>query len=245
MSDLYESLNHTKLYAQVVDRIEKLIIDGQLKPGDRLPAERELSEQFGVSRTVIREAVKSLQEKGLIEIRPGVGTFVHNGMSEIMRQSLGRMVMIDQWRGLENLTQVREIFEPEIAAIAAEFATPDDIQAMQDAITTMDGSLEDVDAYIIADHSFHLALANATKNRLIVDLIGSIVDLLAQQRRHIFLARTGGAERGQQHHKRILQAAIKPAVIDHDKKAARDQMIQHLQQVRLDTAAVLPHDEND
>lgn len=231
MTDMYESLNHMKLYEQVVDRVEKLIFNEQLKPGDRLPAERELSERFGVSRTVIREAVKALQEKGLVEIRPGVGTFVHDGMSDIMRQSLGRMVMIDKRRGLENLTQVREIVEPEIASIAAEKATPADIAAMEAAVATMDNSMSDVDSYITADHEFHLALAKATQNKLIVDLIDSIVDLLAEQRRHIFLAGTGGAERGQCHHKRILRA-----VKEHDSQAAHNLMVLHLQQVRTDTA---------
>jgi GntR family transcriptional repressor for pyruvate dehydrogenase complex len=233
MSGFYESLNPTKLYTQVVERIEKLIIDGHLKPGDRLPAERELSERFGVSRVVVREAVKALQEKGLVEIRPGVGTFVHDSMSEIMQQSLARMVRIDQQNGLENLTQVREIFEPEIAAIAAEKATLADIRAMKTAITTMDDAMDDVDAFITADHEFHLALAKATQNKLIVDLIGSIVNLLAEQRRLIFLAGTGGPQRGQQHHRTILQA-----VMDGDKQAARDLMVLHLQQVRADSAIV-------
>lgn len=239
MAVLMEARNHAKLYTQVADRVEKLIMDGYLKPGDRLPPERELSEQFSVSRTVIREAVKALQEKGLVEIRPGVGTFVHDSISEIMQRSLARMVMIDQRNGLENLTQVREIFEPEIAAIAAEKATLADIRAMKAAITTMDATMDDVDAFIIADHEFHLALAKATQNQLIVDLISSIVNLLAEQRRHIFLTGTGGPQRGQQHHKTILQA-----VIDGDKQAARNLMVLHLQQVR-DDSAISKTREND
>lgn len=230
MAELYESLNHMKLYEQVVERIQKLIFAGQLKPGDRLPAERELSEQFGVSRTVIREAVKALQEKGLVEIRPGVGTFIHDGMSQIMHQSLERMVMSDRRHGLGNLTQVREIFEPKIAEIAAENATEADIEAMQNAINVMDDAMDDVDRFITADHEFHLALARATKNKLIFELIGSIVNLLSEQRRHIFLAGSGGPERGQAHHKRILQA-----VLAHDSQAAHDLMVEHLKQVRRDT----------
>ena len=132
--NLYKSLSPARLYEQIVEHIETLIVERKLSHGDRLPAERELSEQFEVSRTVIREAVKSLQEKGLVEIRPGVGTFVHHGMTEILRQSLGRLAQFDQQHGLANLMQVREILEPEIAAIAAEKATKDDIDAMQVAI---------------------------------------------------------------------------------------------------------------
>lgn len=227
---MFEPFHQTRLYEQVVERIEKLVFEGQLNPGDRLPAERELSEQFNVSRTVIREAVKALQEKGLVEIRPGVGTFVHDGMANTMRQSLGRMVMIDRHHGLHNLTQVREIFEPEIAAIAAQNATPKDIQAMEAAVREMDQSMSDVDRYITADHEFHLALARATQNTLIVDLIDSIVDLLAEQRRLIFLAGNGGPERGQQHHRNILTA-----IINRESKQAHNLMTRHLRQVRDDT----------
>ena len=178
LNDSTTKSQSTRLYEQVVEHIENLIVNGDLQSGDRLPAERELTERFGVSRTVIREAVKSLQEKGLVEIRPGVGTFVHNGMSEIMRQSFGRMVMIDQEHGLVNLMQVREILEPEIAGIAAVKRTEDDIEAMQETIDRMDESLHDVEVFITADHEFHLALARATQNELIVNLIDSIVDSL-------------------------------------------------------------------
>jgi len=228
--DIYKALNSTRLSEQVVSQIESLIIDGQLKQGDRLPAERELSERLGVSRTVIREAVRSLQEKGLVEIRAGVGTFVHDGMGDIMRQSLGRMVLINKQQGLENLMQMREILEPEIAAIAAENATQADIDAMQAAINQMDDSLQGVEAYIAADHDFHLALAQATKNQLIVNLIDSIVVSLSEQRREIFLAGVDGPVRGQKYHYRILKA-----VIHGDRELARRQMIAHLLQIREDS----------
>ncbi len=228
--DLYKSISTTRLSEQVSEQIESLIISGQLKQGDRLPPERELSERFGVSRTVIREAVRALQEKGLLEIRSGVGTFVHNGMSEIMRQSLGRMVSIDKKRGMTNLMQVREILEPEIASIAAEKATPTDVNAMQVAIDTMESSIDDVETFITGDQDFHLALARATQNQLIVELIDSVVELLGEQRRQIFLAGVNGPSRGQKHHRRIL-AAVKA----HDKEQARRCMIEHLIQIRDDS----------
>lgn len=229
-NDLYKSLNSTFLYEQVVEQIETLIIEGQLKQGERLPSERDLSQQFGVSRTVIREAVKSLQEKGLLEIRPGVGTFVHDGMSKIMHQSLERMVLIDHQQGLDNLMEVRELLEPQIAALAADKATPKDIEALKAAIDKMDHSMKHVEDFIEADHAFHLALAKATQNQLIVNLVDSIVDLLIQQRRQIFTNSSEGPKRGQEHHKRILQA-----IIDHDWKLARKTMFEHLHQIRDDS----------
>ena len=230
MDDLFRALNSARLSEQVVEQIEMLIVNGQLKPGDRLPAERELGERFAVSRTVIREATRSLQEKGLVAIRPGVGTFIHDGTSDIMRQSLERMVLIDKQQGLENLMQVREMLEPGIAALAAQKAEPDDIAAMQAAIVVMDGTMDEVEQFIAADHDFHLALAHATRNQLLVYLIDSIVDSLTQQRRRTFQGGKDGPQRGQEYHKRIL-GTIK----NHDSELARNLMMEHLQQVREDT----------
>jgi len=228
---LHKPLSPARLYEQVVEQLETLIVEGHLTPGDRLPPERELSDQFEVSRTVIREAVKSLQEKGLVEIRPGVGTFVHHGMDKILRQSLGRLTQINQQYGLANLLQVREILEPEIAAIAAEKATPEDIEAMEVAIERMNDSMDDMEVFIAADHEFHLALAQATQNDLIVNLMDSIVDSLEEQRRQIFTEATNGPQNGQIHHIRIFQAIKKS-----DRELARRQMIAHLLQVRADSA---------
>ncbi len=226
---MYEPINTPKLYEQIVERIETMILAGHLTPGDKLPPERELSERFKVSRTVIRESVRTLQEKGLLVIRPGVGTFVHDGTSDTVRQSIGRLLQLDKKHGLHNLTQVREIFEPEIAALAALHATDNDCERMELAINTMDDATMHVDRFVEADHEFHLALATATQNALIVDLLGSIVEFLEQQRRHLFWISGDGAQRSQVHHKRIYKA-----VIAHDAPKARAAMMAHLQQVRED-----------
>lgn len=227
--DLYKSLHTQLLSEQVVEQIEMLILEGHLQLGERLPAERSLSERLGVSRTVVREAVKSLQEKGLVEVRPGVGTFVHDGMSKIMRESIERMVLIDPRHGLDNLLEVREILEPQIAALAAHKATESDIQKLEAAVQQMDDAMDDVETFIAADHDFHLVLAQATQNQLLVSLLDSIVDLLIQQRRQIFLESPDGPKHGQEHHKHILQA-----VSIRDRNLARTTMLEHLQQIRDD-----------
>jgi len=200
-----------------------------LKVGDQLPPERELAEHFGVSRTAVREAVKALRQKGLVEVQPGRGTFITNGTSQAMRHSLGLMIKIGQADGASNLVEVREIFEPEIAALAATRADEEDIAALREAVTAMDAALEDADAFVEADLDFHLALAEATQNALVPTLIDSIVDLLREQRKRIALVE-GGLQRGQFHHKRVLDAIIR-----HDPEAAREAMRAHLQQVRQDS----------
>jgi GntR family transcriptional repressor for pyruvate dehydrogenase complex len=226
---VYSPIQSSRLYEQIVEQIEQRVLDGVLIPGDKLPSERELCEQFGVSRTVVREAVRALREKGLVDIQPGRGTFITNGTSEAMRNTLGLVFKVGQDSAQTDLIQVRAILEPEFAALAAENATQWDIVELQVAIAAMDKVLDDVDKFIEADQTFHLVLANATHNSLIPLLIDPIVDLLWEQRKRIFL-NTGGARRGQYHHKRILEA-----VIQGDKEAAREAMRSHMEQIREDS----------
>src|SRR5947209_16970998 len=88
---VYKAVRTSRLYEQIVQQIEESILKGALKPGDQLPAERELAQNFGVSRTAVREAVKALREKGLVEAYSGRGTFITDGTSQAIRQSLAVM----------------------------------------------------------------------------------------------------------------------------------------------------------
>ncbi|MGA8021369.1 MAG: FadR/GntR family transcriptional regulator [Candidatus Acidiferrales bacterium] len=228
---MYKVVRSSRLYEQIVQQIEDSILKGTLKSGDQLPSERELALKFGVSRTAVREAVKALHEKGLVEAYSGRGTFITNGTSEAVRQSINLMLRIDQTDGSENLAEVRQILEPEIAAIAATRIQVQQIALMREAFSVMNNALKDPDAYIEADLDFHLALAEAAENPLILSLLDSIVGLLREQRIKIFFEE-GGPERGQYHHARILAAIEK-----RDAEASRAAMRDHLEQVREDSRA--------
>ena len=223
----YLPVHSRRLYEKIVEQIQSQIISGKLRPGDRLPAERDLAEKFRVSRTAVREAVKTLREKGLVEGHIGRGTFVTDGTASAMRGSLGLMMKIGGTTGASDLAEVREIFEPEIAALAAKNATKEQIALMREAVAAMDKKLNDAEAFVEADLNFHLALARATQNTLIPSLIDPIVDLLREERKGTF--RRGGALHGQQHHKRILEA-----ISQRNAEAARAAMRAHLKQVRKD-----------
>jgi GntR family transcriptional repressor for pyruvate dehydrogenase complex len=228
---VYKLVRTSRLYEQIVQQIEESILKGDLKPGDQLPAERDLAQRFGVSRTAVREAVKALREKGLVEAYSGRGTFITDGTSQAMRQSLDLVAKIGQPEGSTHLAEVRAILEPEIAALAAIRAQESDLATMRDAVAIMDHAGQDPDAYIEADLDFHLALAEGAANPLILSLIDSIVGLLREQRLRIFKV-PGGPERGQVHHKRILDAMERRDAAD-----ARSAMKAHLQQVRDDSQA--------
>src|ERR1700688_2384257 len=222
---LYKTIQASRLYEQIVQQIEESIRKGELTEGSQLPAERDLAKQFGVSRTAVREAIKALQEKGLVDAFPGRGTFVTNGTSNSMRRSLDRIIKSGEPDGLAYLVEVREILEPEIAALAAVRATDQDLTAMREALDVMESARQDSDAFIEADLDFHLALAEAAANPIVLSLIDSIVGLLREQRLRIFYI-GGGPQRGQHHHKRILEA-----IQVHDPQEARAAMQAHLSQV--------------
>jgi GntR family transcriptional regulator, transcriptional repressor for pyruvate dehydrogenase complex len=217
-----------RLYEQVVAQIETQILNSTLRPGDRLPNERELADQFRVSRTVIREAVKTLREKGLISSEQGRGTFVTDGTSRAARDSLGRMMQIGTIERAGDLVEAREMLEPEIAALASTRATPQDLTNLNACVEMMDRTINDANAFIEADLAFHLALARATQNAFIPTLLDPIVDLLREHRKKIFLV--NGAPRGQSHHKKIFKA-----IVARDPDAARAAMRAHLKQVRKDS----------
>ena len=226
---VYKVVRTSRLYEQIVQQIEESVLNGSLKPGDQLPAERDLAQRLGVSRTAVREAVKTLREKGLVEAYSGRGTFVTDGTSQAARQSFDLMVKIGQQEGSPHLAELRLILEPGIAAMAAERVKDEDLTAMRDAVAVMERSQKDPEAYIEADLDFHLALAEAVANPLILSLIDSIVGLLREQRIKIFNVE-GGPQRGQFHHKRILEAMER-----RDPEMARSAMRAHLEQVRQDS----------
>src|SRR6202790_5618319 len=168
---MYRTVKTSRLFEQIVQQVEDSILSGQLKPGDQLPAERELAHRFGVSRTAVREAVKTLREKGLVEAYSGRGTFVTNGTSQAIRQSLDLMIRINQQEGSAHLAELRLVLEPDIAGLAASRIEEQLLATMREAVAVMDRNLRDPDAYVEADLDFHLALAEAAGNPLILSLL--------------------------------------------------------------------------
>jgi GntR family transcriptional repressor for pyruvate dehydrogenase complex len=226
---MYKAVRASRLYEQIVEQIEQSIREGKLKPGEQLLAERELAQQFGVSRTAVREAVKTLSEKGLVEAYSGRGTFVTANKPSSMRHSLDSFLKDGDLKNYGYLAELREILEPELTALAAARIEEQQLTMMREAVAAMDRNMGQPDAYIEADLDFHLALAEAAGNPLVLSLLDSIVILLREQRLGIFTV-DGGPERGQSHHRIILDAIERG-----DAARAREAMRDHLQQVRKDS----------
>ena len=164
---------------RLVNQIEDMILQGQLKDGDRLPPEREFADTVGVSRTVVREAVQILVTKGLLKSKHGVGTVVQ----KLTRDHIVRPITLflkthTKAVTAEQLYQVRQMMEVEIAGIAAQKADADDIAALEANLKRLENCNEDKELFPVIDDEFHCALAETTHNPLLVILIESIQELM-------------------------------------------------------------------
>lgn len=229
----------------VSDRLAGRILDGRLTPGDRLPGERELAEQLGVSRIVVRESLGRLQARGLIEIRPGVGAFVVPMPDHSVTEPLGLYIR-RHGVGHVHLFEVRRALEPHIAAAAARRHDPRALAllaatqrrtaaaAADLARTSTDpeddaddevGRDEPLEAFAWADLSFHVHLAQASGNPLFELLLLPLVEPLLAVRR-AGARRPGAADRATAEH-----AAILAAVVAGDPDDAAAAMAHHLDSV--------------
>jgi GntR family transcriptional repressor for pyruvate dehydrogenase complex len=214
-----------RLVDRVANEIQRLIVDGQLPAGIRLPSEMELAGRLAVSRTVIREAMQSLMAKGLLETRPGVGTIVRQVTRHQVVEPLSHLLRAHN-ASLDHLYQVRSILEVEIAALAAMQATPADIAELETVMVEMEAATGDAETLAARDADFHRGLGKTTHNPLLIILLDSIRDLMQEVRlrvsSHPELVRTIIPD-----HRRILDH-----VIANDPDGARRAMREHVEHAR-------------
>jgi GntR family transcriptional repressor for pyruvate dehydrogenase complex len=220
--DLFQSVgSKAKLVDRVVENIQTLILDRQLEPGTRLPPERDFADRMGVSRTVLREAVRILVTKGLLETRHGVGTVVRHVSSD---QFLGPMNLLLQTNNLsvEQLHEVRSILEVGVVRLAAHHAEAKDLAALRALLEQMNREPVSTAAFVALDDQFHSALAQATHNPLLLVLADSIGAIMHEVRLQVHeFTRIAGAAIPD--HIRILEA-----IEAHDAEAAAAAMQSHL-----------------
>jgi GntR family transcriptional repressor for pyruvate dehydrogenase complex len=160
-----------------------MVTDGTLKPGEKLPSERELCELLGVSRTVVREAVRSLVVKGLLEVRPGGGTVVRTPDQSLVSELMTMMLRTDGGDvAFAHVHEVRRLLEVETAGLAAERRDDTDLLRLESLLNDMAEHAADPQGWATADVAFHTAIASATHNPLYPVLLSSISDMLMEVR---------------------------------------------------------------
>jgi GntR family transcriptional repressor for pyruvate dehydrogenase complex len=172
-----------RLYERVVEKVLELISSGAWKPGFRLPPERELSEAFGVSRTVVREAVKALEARGVLESTTGSGVSVRLADFNMVSQSLETYMQLSNLVDFEiRLNEVRQVLEVEMVALAATRITPEQkVQLKQICQKMRDGSNLSAKQMAELDFSLHVTLAEATQNELFKVLLAPLINQLRDQ----------------------------------------------------------------
>jgi GntR family transcriptional regulator, transcriptional repressor for pyruvate dehydrogenase complex len=216
-------LKRETLTSQVVDHVIGLIQSGQVKPGEKLPIEKELVETLGVSRTCVREAMRALEILGLVSVRPKHGPVVLEPASTAMfhAQHFSTVAHLQQ---SDLLVEFRMILEVGLASLAAQKATPDDLAAMRKALKDYRDAVDDNNVHQ-ADIAFHKAIADATKNSIAIMVLETISSPLLEQMRRVntFPIPVRGA---QEDHLRIYKA-----IEERNPEKARGAMRAHLTSV--------------
>jgi len=212
-----------KLSEQVSRQLLEAIIAGHYAPGDRLPAERNLAQVFNTSRVVIRESLSSLAAKGIIDVRQGHGSTV-NPVDQWNTLDPDVLMLVHGDNVSQALVEVRRIVEPELAALAAERITPEELEKLR-AVSELPED-DTVEQHVERDTHFHLCIAQATHNPVLLIMISSITQLLRESRRRTFVVPGELAKARAWHH------AIFVSIEEGNPNAARDAMAAHLEQVR-------------
>ena len=170
-----------RLYQEIVDQIQQQILSGALKPGDQIPAERDLADRFGVSRTAVREAIKSLTEKGLIEVFVGRGTFVTNLSPDRVVESM-TLLLRNERDNVANLQEARQLLEVPTARLAAERRTDANVARLRAISAELEQERSISPRLVDGDTQFHVEVARAAGNPVLVLLSQMIVELLRTER---------------------------------------------------------------
>ena len=214
------STREPRLSDKVAEMMLETILSRKLKVGDRLPSERELGEQFGVSRTVVREAVRSLVAKGIIEVQSGSGLRVSAVGPAAVSESMS-LFLRGGTLDFEKVHEVRAFLEVHIAGLAAERATDADLERLREVHEHMSRETDDIEAAARDDLEFHRVIAGATQNDLYLLLMDSIGSALIDIRRENL--GSGSAPATLEQHALILSS-----IASHDPPAAREAMQHHL-----------------
>jgi GntR family transcriptional regulator, transcriptional repressor for pyruvate dehydrogenase complex len=219
----FETVRRNKVYEDVARQIERLILK-KLRPGDKLPSERELAELLSVSRSSIRDAIRSLELAGMVEPRQGAGTIVReitaNTVANPLANALKRKDEI-----MSELLDFRKILEPPLAARAATHASVDEIEEMESILDRQAVKMRAGGSTVGEDTEFHYAVALASGNSVVLKVLDILMDLLRDTRERSLQAE-GRPQKSLAGHQKILSAIKR-----HDAEAAKAAMRRHIEDV--------------
>jgi len=218
-----EPIRRIRLYEGIVEQIEGLLEKGELHPGDQLPPERQLADQFEVSRASVREALRALELLGIVETRPGGGTFVRQATPEDLKRPLTSLMARGQ--ALADVIEFRGLIEPALAALAAERITPEQLKELGEIFAKQERKVAAGEPWAEEDTRFHELIGQAARNELLTTVLGVIWSVLRESREQ-WLQTNQRAHTSLDAHRRILAA-----LAAHDAEAARRAAAEHIKAV--------------
>lgn len=220
----WEPLRRVTLSEEIADRLISSILNGRFKFGERLPPERDLAKYLGVGRPSIREAMRTLSVIGLVEVRPGEGTFVVDKHSDFLAKAFSWSVLLDAGTAQE-VIETRIAIESELAGLAAKRASAAEVARLRDLLAEMQAGRGNAKRFSAADLAFHLALGSAANNQALNRLLQAIQSLLRQWIQRA-LSLPSAYEKALVQHERLV-AAIEAG----DDVEARAAMRAHLEEM--------------
>ena len=212
--------NRAVLYGVIADKIEGMILSGEMRAEEKMPAENELAEKFGVSRPVIREALNMLRERGLIASRQGAASVITEPDTDTLVKNLNRIVMMKNVAPMQ-VYQIRMVLETLCASLAAKVCTDSDIERLREINSRVSKSKGDLTLRAVTDMEFHVAIAEITEN----PLLSMMLEALASLMRPIIINNLKNIDNdnGDLFHEKIIEA-----IESGDKNRASEIMREHL-----------------
>ena len=215
----------TSVRDRVVEHVRRLIEKGTLGPGDRLPGERDLAQELGVSRPSVRSGLEALEAIGVVVSRRGAGTFIAEGPPDLGIEPLSLLASLHRLTAAE-MFEARLVLEVGVAGLAARHATADALATMADVVSEMFASLEDPKAFLVHDVRFHRAVAAGCGNRVLAALMEMVSAQFYELRKQT-IGRARDLKESAEMHRRIYRA-----IRAHDREAAQAAMTEHLEAAR-------------
>lgn len=226
-----------KAYQVIVDQIQEYFLNGELQPGEKLPTERELASRFNVSRTSVREALRKLEIKGIIDIKQGSGSFLKSPECHSLGQELSSTILKTEKKLIYEMLELRQTLEVECAFLASQRATSEDLERIGQALEMMNQVKNDVELGIQADLSFHINIVLAAHNSIFSQLFQTLSEHMQDTIRVTRTQRLKDLDRTQEtidEHKEIYLA-----IAAGDATLAKQLMEKHIKQIRRELTASL------
>jgi len=221
MTDRFTAIERRSIWRDVAGQISQMIEGGDLAPGQKLPSEREMCQQFGISRISLREALRALEREGYIDVQAGRGAFVRP-QADRGKHLLEAWIAIND-ENVERVLELRLLFEPNLAALAARSISEANVERLRNTVDDLRAHVSDPEQAIKADADFHRVLGESTGNPLVESLVRFVMSATGGERM-LTLDSIEGVKQALLGHERILER-----IAAHDEAGARDAMQSHLQ----------------